>query len=109
MSDLNGREVIQQAADNSVGNTEPALVRGAVVGVVTVVGSILVLGGYIDESQKQSLIDNIGVIIPAVFAIAAVVQAFWTRFGVYSPRSAAKIAVLNASPATIAPTLAPPP
>jgi len=110
MADMTGHEVVQQANDNSPGNTEVALVRGAVVGIVTVVGSMLVLGGYIDESQKQAIIDNVGVIVPAVLALAAIVQALWTRMGVYSPRSAAQIAVENAkAPAGTPPTLAPPP
>jgi hypothetical protein len=110
MTDLSGHEVVQQARDNSITNTDPAMVRGAVVGIVTAVGSILVIGGYISEDQKQALADNAGVIVPALFAIAAVVQAIWTRMSVYSPRTAAKIAVANAvAPAGSPPTLAPPP
>lgn len=103
-------EVIKQAGDNSITNTDPALVRGAVVGIVGAVASILVIGGYIDEGQKQALVDNVGVIVPAVLVIASIVQAVWTRFAVYSPRTAAKIAVVNAAqPSGSAPTLIPPP
>ena len=104
---LTGHEVVEQAHDNSIFNTDPALVRGAVVGIVSAVASILVIGGYIDEAQKQALSENAGIIIPAFFAIAAVVQAAWTRAGVYSPRSAAKVAVESAVKGS--PTLAPPP
>lgn len=92
-----GGEVVEQARDNSFTNREPAVVAGAVVGVVGAVGSILVIGGYIDEGQKQALADNAGIIVPAVFAIAAVIQTAWTRAKAYSPRSAARIAVANAA------------
>lgn len=100
-------EVVAQAQDNSVWNTDPALVKGTVVGLVTAVGSILVIGGYIDETQKQALADNAGVIVPAVLGIAAVVQAVWTRRSVWAPRTAAQAAVVSAK--TGVPTLIPPP
>lgn len=111
MSDprLTGQAVVEQARDGGINNTDPAIVRGAVVGIVTAIGSILVIGGYIDEGQKDALAENAGIIVPALFAIAAVVQAVWTRAAVYSPRSAAKIAVANAASATTVPTLSPPP
>jgi len=110
MADMSGHEVVKQANDNSIQNTDPALVRGTIVGIVAAVCSILVLGGYIDESQKQSIIDNVGIIVPALVALISIIQAIWTRMAVYSPRSAAKIAVTNAAaPAGTPPTLAPPP
>lgn len=103
-------EVRAQANDSSPLNTDPALVRGAVVGIVGAVASILVIGGYIDEGQKQALVDNVGVIVPAVLVIASVIQAVWTRLAVYSPRTAARIAVVNAAqPSGSAPTLLSPP
>jgi nitrate/nitrite transporter NarK len=107
---VSGPEVVRQATDNSLGNTEPAIVAGAVVGIVGAVGSILVIGGYIDDSQSQQLKDAAGQIIPALFIVAAVVQAAWTRMKVYSPRSAAQIAIVNAkAPAETPPTLVGPP
>ena len=102
-----GVAVREQAADNSFGNTDPALARGAVVGVVTAIGSILVLSGLIDEDQKQALADNAGVLVPAVLAIAAIVQAVWTRASVWSPRTAARGSVASAR--TGVPTLDAPP
>lgn len=105
-----GRDVTKQATDNSLGNTEPAIVAGAVVGIVGAVGSILVIGGYIDEDQRKALQDSAGQIIPALFVIAAIVQAIITRMRAYSPRSAAQIAIVNAqAPAGTPPTLVGPP
>lgn len=103
-------EVLAQATDNSVWNTDPALVKGAVVGIVGAVASILVIGGYIDDGQKQQLVDNAGILVPAAFAVISILQAIWIRFSVYSPRTAAKIAVVNArQPAGSEPTLLSPP
>lgn len=103
-------EVIEQAHDNSLPNTEPAIVAGAVVGIVGAVGSILVIGGYIDADQKKALEDSAGQIVPAVIVIAAIVQAIITRVRAYSPRTAARIALVNAkAPAGAAPTLIGPP
>ncbi len=103
-------EVVAQARDTSILNTDPALVKGTIVGIVGAVASILVIGGYIDEGQKQALVDNVGVIVPAVLVIASIVQSVWIRATVYSPRTAAKIAVVNAAlPSGSGPTLIPPP
>jgi hypothetical protein len=82
------------------------MVAGAVVGIVGAVGSILVIGGYIDEGQRKALQDSAGQIVPAVFVIAAIAQAIFTRMRAYSPRSAAQIAIVNAkapagTPATL--------
>lgn len=110
MNETRGEAVVAQANDNSFTNTDPAVLRGAVVGVVTAAGAILVIGGWISEEQKNALAEQAGIIVPAVFAIAAIVQAVWTRASVYSPRTAAEIAVANAEqPAGAPPTLAPPP
>jgi nitrate/nitrite transporter NarK len=107
---LTGRDVVAVAADSSLPNTEAALVAGSVVGIVGALGSILVIGGYIDASQSKALQDSAGQIVPALFVIAAIVQAVWTRMKVYSARSAARVAVANAAaPAGTPPSLAPPP
>jgi hypothetical protein len=109
-AEISGHEVTKQANDNSITNTEPAIVAGAVVGIVGAVGSILVIGGYIDEGQKNALADSAGQIVPAVFVIAAIVQAVITRMRAYAPRTAARIAVANATaPAGTPPTLQSPP
>jgi hypothetical protein len=108
--DLTGKEVVAQAHDDSILNREPALARGAVVAIVTALASILVIGGWIDETQKQDLVDNVGILVPALLAIIAIAQAVWTRAAVYSPRTTARVAVANAiAPAGAPPTLLPPP
>jgi hypothetical protein len=107
---LTGHPVVKIANDASLPNTEPALITGSVVGIVGAVASILVIGGYIDAEQSQQLKDAAGQLVPAVLVIAAIVQAVITRLHVYSPKSAATVAVINAeSPAGTPPTLAPPP
>jgi hypothetical protein len=105
-----GREVRDQARDNSFLNTEPAIARGAVIAGVGAVGTILVVFGVLDNAQKDALAENAGTIVVAILAIVPIVQAVWTRLAVYSPRTAARIAVENASlPVGAAPTMAPPP
>jgi hypothetical protein len=105
-----GQEVNAQAKDNSLLNTEPAVVRGAVISVVGALATLLVVGGVLDESQKRQLEDNAGTIAVAVMLILPILQSVWTRFAVYSPRSAAQVAVANAAqPAGALPTLDPPP
>ncbi len=105
-----GGEVVRQAGDNGIWNTEPSVVRGAVVGIVAAIGSILVIGGYVDTGEVDTVKDAAGQIVPAVFIILGIVQAVWTRFSVYSPRSAARIAVANAAkPAGAVPAMDPPP
>jgi hypothetical protein len=105
-----GAEVKEQARDTSLLNTEPAVVRGAVISLVGAFAAVLVAFGVLDESQKQTLVDNAGTIAVAIMVILPILQGVWTRFAVYSPRSAAKIAVENAGqPASAQPTLDPPP
>jgi hypothetical protein len=102
-----GREVREQAQDNSFLNTEPAIARGAVIAAVGAIGTVLVVLGVLDESQKEALAENAGTIVVAILAILPIVQALWTRISVYSPRSAARIAVESA--AVGVPSMVPPP
>jgi hypothetical protein len=107
---LTGHPVVKIANDASLPNTEPALITGSVVGIVGAAASILVIGGYIDADQSQQLKDAAGQLVPAVLIIVAIIQAVITRLHVYSPKSAANVAVINANaPAGSAPILAPPP
>lgn len=110
MSDKTGREVVRQANDSSWLNSEPSVVRGAVISVVGAIATLLVVGGVLDQDQKRQLEENAGTIAVAVLVILPILQSIWTRLAVYSPRTAAKIAVENATlPSGAAPTLAPPP
>ena len=117
-----GAEVREQATDNSFWNTDPLVAKAAVVGVA---GSVLMaLGafGIITEEQRLLIIEQIGNITYGVFVVlpivVSLVTALWARLSVYSPRSAARIAVTNAQLGQDArargemvavPTLAPPP
>jgi hypothetical protein len=105
-----GTEVYAQASDNSIFNADPAIVRGAVISIVGLIAGLLVMTGVLSAEQKQVLEDNAGAIAVAVITILPILQAIWTRFAVYSPRTAAQIAVTNAAkPTGAAPTLEGPP
>jgi predicted aspartyl protease len=105
-----GGAVVEQARDTSWLNAEPAVVRGAVISVVGALATLLVVGGILDQDQKKQLEENAGTIAVAVMIILHILQSIWTRFAVYSPKSAATIAVVNAAaPAGAVPTLDPPP
>lgn len=109
MTDKTGAAVVAQANDDSILNTEPAVARGAVIALVGAVGTVLVVAGVLDEGQKRTLEENAGTIAVAVLTIVPILQAVWTRFAVYSPRTAAGIAVENATSPSPVPTLEPPP
>lgn len=105
-----GGEVHQQAVDNSVGNTEPVMLRNTIVGVVSALLAILVLGGYVTGDESRELEAQAGIIIPALLLAVQIISGIWSRQGAYSPKSAAEIAIVNASaPMGAAPTLDPPP
>ncbi len=92
-----GAEVVRQANDDSWENSEPAVVRGAVISVVGLLATLLVMSGILDQSQKQTLEDNAGSIAVAVVLILPILQSIVTRLAVYSPRSAARVAIENAN------------
>jgi len=111
---LTGPAVVRQSQDNSVMNTDPLVVKAAVIGVAT---SLLVAAGafgLVTEEQRTIVIEQIGniayglaVILPLLITM---ITALWARLSVYAPRTAARIAVDNAKqPADSPPTLAPPP
>jgi hypothetical protein len=115
-----GVAVRAQARDNSFLNTEPAVARGAVISAVAGIGGLLVAFGVIDNDQKEVLSQNAGTIAFAALTIVPIIQAIWTRIAVYSPRTTARIAVLNAdasasatrewgAPTSAAPTMLTPP
>jgi NADH:ubiquinone oxidoreductase subunit 6 (subunit J) len=109
-STLTGAAVVEQSEDNSLGNTEPVVSAGAVVGFISAVASVLVIGGWIGEDQKRQLESSAGVIVPALLLIVPIVASIIGRMKAYSPRSAARIAVNNAAaPAGTAPTISSPP
>ena len=103
---MTGKEVRAQANDDSIQNTEPVMLRSTIVGIVSAVLAILVLSGVITGDERQAIEDNIGVIIPALLLLAPVLSGIWSRFGAFSPRSVARVAVRNAAaPAGAQPTI----
>lgn len=109
-----GSEVHRQALDNSVMNTDPLVAKAAVIGVATSVLIALGAFGLVSEEQRTVIIEQVGNITYGVFVIlpivVSLVTALWARLSVYSPRSAARIAVANAAaPGGSVATLDPPP
>jgi hypothetical protein len=110
MTERTGAAVVEQADDNSILNTEPAVATGVIVGAIGAIGAVAVIGGWIDQSAADELKKQAGIIVPSIFIIAGIVQGLLTRLRAYAPRTAAKIAIANATaPAGAPPTLAPPP
>jgi uncharacterized membrane protein len=106
--------VVEQSRDNSWWNRDPLVVKAAVVGFATSIAVALGAFGLITEEQRDIIITQVGNITVGVVVLAplviSLVTALWARLSVFSPRTAAKIAVLNASrPAGSEPTLLSPP
>lgn len=109
-----GSEVVEQARDTSFWNTEPLVAKAAVTGFT---GSALIaLGafGLVTEDQRTIIVEQVGNITYGVFVLVpmgiSVATAIWARLSTFSPRTAAKIAIVNANlPAGSAPTLLTPP
>lgn len=91
-----GHVVREQASDDSIGNSEPAVITGAVVGIIGGIGAALVMNGKATTDDIRVLQDQAGIIIPAIFLVWGVGQGIITRFRVWSPRSAARAAVASA-------------
>ena len=95
-----GLAVVEQANDDSIWNAEPAAVRGVVTGVLSAGTTIAVVFGVMTEAQREPIIHAVGE--TAFWAFTAltfsvpVAQSLWTRFGVWSGRTTARVAVANA-------------
>lgn len=106
--------VVEQAQDNSIWNTDPLVAKAAVVGFVSSVLIALGAFGLVTEEQRLVIIEQVGNITFGVFVvlplIISLLTALWSRLSVYSPRTAARIAVFNAAkPAGSDPSLLSPP
>lgn len=101
-----GSEVVRQAADNSVGNTEPVALTQALMQLIGVIVAVLVFKGYVEPEEGTFITTQSLVLIGAILSLAALIGAALGRARAYSPKSAAKIAVVNAaSPEGSVPTL----
>lgn len=114
MSEIEGSAVEAQARDNSILATDPLVAKAAVIGIATSVLIALGAFGLVSEEQRTVIIEQVGNITYGVFVVLplviAMVTALWARLSVYSPRTAARIAVANAAqPAGSEPTLLSPP
>jgi hypothetical protein len=93
---LTGAEVVAQAENDSILNTEPSAVRGVVASGVT---TVLVVFGVMAEDQRQPIITAVGETafwgFTAVVTIVPIVQGLWTRLRTYSPKTAAEVAIEN--------------
>lgn len=94
-----GEEVREQAADNSIMNTEPVVAKAAAVGIAT---SLLVAAGafgLVTEEQRTIIIEQVGNITYGLFVILPLVitmiSALWGRLSAFAPKTAAMIALVN--------------
>jgi hypothetical protein len=102
MSDTTGDAVVRQAQDDSWWNEDPLVVKAAVTGTV---GSVLLaLGafGLVTEEQRLVIIEQVGAIAYGLFVVLPFVVAMVTaivgkvgKTGVFSPKTAAEVAVRN--------------
>jgi hypothetical protein len=102
MADIKtGNQVVAQANDNSLFNTEPVVAKAAVVGIATSILIALGAFGLVTEEQRNTIVEQVGNITVGIFIVAPfliqIATALWQRLSAYSPRSAAKIAVDNAA------------
>ena len=106
-----GAEVIEQAHNTSIWNTEPVVAKAAVVGVTTSVLIALGAFGIVTEEQRTVIIEQVGNITYGVFVILPLIisllTALWSRLSAFSPRTAARSAVASAQSGVA--TLSPPP
>lgn len=95
-----GQEVVNQANDDSLLNTEPLVAKAAVVGVATSVLVALGAFGLVTEEQRTTITHAVGELTYYLFVllplIVSLVTGLWARLSTFSPRSAARIAVANA-------------
>lgn len=103
----NTNPVVAQANDDSLWNTEPAVAKAAVVGLVTSILVALGAFGLVSEEQRTAIVQAVGEVTYYLFVLlpllASVAAGIWTRLSVWSPRSAARLAIENAQRTT--PTL----
>lgn len=107
---ITGHEVVQQATDNSLGNTEPVGLTQTVMQIVGVVVAALVFKGYIEPNEGAFITVQALILVGAILSLAAFIGAALGRARAYSPKTAATIAIVNAkAPAGTPPTLLSPP
>lgn len=102
MSDpaLTGQTVVEKAEDGGFWNVDPALAKGAVTSAANLIISVLILFGVMTEDQREPIVAALTSTVAGVLAflviVVPVLQAAWTRLSVWSPRSAALLALVNA-------------
>jgi hypothetical protein len=107
---LTGHEVVRQAADDSLGNTEPVALTQTIMQIIGVVVAVLVFKGYIQPNEGAFITAQSVVLIGAIISLSAFVGAALGRARAYAPRSTARVAIANANlPAGSPPVLTTPP
>jgi hypothetical protein len=107
---LTGHEVVRQAADDSLGNTEPVALTQTIMQIIGVVVAVLVFKGYIQPNEGAFITAQSVILIGAIISLSAFVGAALGRARAYAPKTAATIAIVNAkAPAGTPPTLLSPP
>lgn len=102
-----GHEVVAQAADNSITNTDPVALSQTIMQIIGVVVAFAVFKGFIQPEEGAFITAQSLILVGAIISIAAFIGAALGRSRAYSPRSAAKVAVLNAESPVGAPPVLP--
>lgn len=94
--------IVKVANDQSVNNKEPVLSRGTVTGIVGSIGAVLVLLGYANQTETDTLVEVAGkgfdaamVIVALVPVVVGVVGAIWGRAQAWAPHTVAKKVILT--------------
>lgn len=94
-----GQAVVEQAQDKSFWNTDPAIAKAAVTGLINGAVTIGVVFGVMTEDQREPLTEGIGQVVVGglvtLSIVVPIVQGIWTRLSVWSPKHAAAAAVEN--------------
>jgi hypothetical protein len=118
MAEKEGQAVYEQARDKTIANTEPLSLRGLIMSAVALIALVLVFNGLLTQDESDQLMDAVEKLLLALIAVAPFITALWGRLSVWSPKTAAGVAVQNvqagfdaaqAGNARPEPTLAPPP
>jgi hypothetical protein len=106
---ITGAAVMKVANDTSLVNTEPVALTQALMQIIGVIVAVLVFKGYIEPEEGTFITAQSIILLGGIISVAALIGSALGRARAYSPRTAASIAVDNASSLVTAPVMSPPP
>lgn len=54
--------------------------KSTLIGLIALIVPVLVIAGWVDPDNEVPLIDNLGTVVEAVFALAGAVGGLWAVF-----------------------------